>query len=333
MNSKLSIIIPIYNVEKYLHQCLDSILNQTYDPYEIICINDGSTDNSLTILKEYVQKSEKIKIITQPNKGLSGARNAGIKAAKGEYLFFLDSDDWIEENALQILVEKITDKSDLICFNGCRYFEDGRTEEPDAGITENNLTGWEYYNKYALQNRKFHFVCSVLRLYRREFLLENNLFFKEGIYHEDNLFTPIVCYYAKSVQIIPDCLYVYRIREGSISQTLSEKRILDTIKVANDLANFFISKSNIEKEIVYREISGEYFSIFMPEKRKGLAINGKDLKKQINWDNFKAVSIYPRHKRIFRLLSVHPKLFQIYFRVEVFTKKIKKRRTQGKNTL
>ena len=305
---KFSIVIPVYNVEKYLEQCLNSVLNQTFADYEVICVNDGSTDGSLDILRKYAPK---ITIINQENGGLSDARNAGIQAAKGDYIFLLDSDDWIAENALEILSEN-TSGQDFIVFNGERFFEDGKTEKPDDGISESQLTGWEYYNKYALQSRKFHFVCVVLRVYRREFLIENSLFFKKNIYHEDNLFTPICCYHAKNVKIIPDILYFYRIREGSITRTPNEKRIYDIVNSANDLADFFIPK-NIDKTVIYREIVRMYFSVFVPPKN---IVPDKEIRKQINWSNFEAVSQYRRHKIIYRCLKIGTFAFRLFLRIE-----------------
>jgi len=307
----ISLIIPVYNVEQYLQDCLNSVVAQTNLDYEVICVDDGSTDGSLTILKEFQNRYNQITVITQQNKGLSGARNAGILAAKGDYLFFLDSDDWIEPNALKILAQKQRGE-DLVCFNGRRLFEDGRTEEPDGGIEESQLKGWEYYCKYALVRRKFHFVCSVLRLYRREYLLENNLLFEEGIYHEDNLFTPLACYYAQTVKVIPDCLYIYRIRKGSITQSANVQRLYDMIRVANKLSTFFIPITDIDKTQLYREIAGEYFGTFMPEKLKLYGNRDASIKKLINWKSFKEVSTYPRHRRIYVLLSLSPHLFRIY---------------------
>lgn len=316
----ISIIIPVYNVEQYLKACLDTVVAQNYSDFEVICINDGSTDGSKSILDEYAAKYSNISIIHQENKGLSAARNAGIRAAKGDYIFFLDSDDWIEPDTLKMLTEK-QNGEDLLCFNGRRYFEDGTTETPDAGIVEDRLTGWEYYNKYALVSRKFHFVCTVLRLYRREYLLKNNLFFKEGIYHEDNLFTPLACYYAKSVKVIPDILYVYRIREGSITQTTNVQRLFDMITVANKLSAFFIPLSGIDKRTVYREIAGEYFKGFMSEERKIYGRNDSELIQKINWESYRTVSLYPRHRRVYGLLSVHPVLFRLYIRLEQLLKR------------
>lgn len=316
---RFSIIIPVYNVELYLSDCLESVVKQTYLDYEVICVNDGSTDRSLNILEEFQKKYLQIKIISQLNKGLSGARNTGIRAAKGDYLFFLDSDDLIEPTTLEILAQKQSGE-DLVCFNGRRYFEDGSTEEPDRGIEETRLTGWEYYNKYALVSSKFHFVCTVLRIYRREYTLQYQLFFEKGIFHEDNLFTPIACYYAKTVKVIPDCLYVYRIRQGSITQTSNPKRMLDMLRVANSLSDFFIPIQGINKTIVYRVIAGEYFKGFMSDQLVIYGNRDNELMSYVNWQNFKSVSVYSRHKRIFTLLKINPVLFRLYIKLEIFLK-------------
>lgn len=320
---KFSIIIPVYNVEQYLTKCLDSVVNQTYnDEYEVICVNDGSTDSSLAILEEYAEKYGIIKIINQENRGLSEARNTGLRQAKGKYIWFVDSDDWIEDDALNILHKKINDE-DIVCFNGRRYFEDGRTETPDEGIEISDLSGWEYYNKYALQHRKFHFVCVVLRVYKRDFLLENNLFFEPGIYHEDNLFTPIALYYAIKIKSIPDTLYQYRIRKNSITQNINFKRITDIITIANRLAEFFIPKTDIDKSVVYREIAGEYFSAFLPERAKTYGNDYKQVYSRINWDSYRKVSLYPRHKLIYNLLRICPCLFGWYLKLERAIKKVR----------
>lgn len=286
-----SVIIPVYNVEAYLKQCLDSAVGQTYTNVEIICVNDGSTDDSSSILDEYASNHTNFTLLYQENQGLSAARNAGIRAAKGDYVFFLDSDDWIEPDTFKLLAEKQKGE-DLVCFNGRRYFEDGTAEAPDPGMDDPVLTGWEYYNKYASVSRKFHFVCTVLRLYRREYLLKNSLFFEEGIYHEDNLFTPLACYYAKRVKVISDVLYVYRIRAGSITQSVfSEqskiKRIHDIVRVNNSLLRFFIPIENISKQLLYKNVSTELMHLINMINVWNLNDRLELVYAQIDWDNFK----------------------------------------------
>lgn len=318
MTPQFSIIIPVYNVEKYLRECLDSVLNQSYTGrYEVICVNDGSTDGSLAILLEYAKNYPDLNVVDSENGGTASARNIGIRNAKGEYIWFVDSDDWVERNSLQILAEYLSySKPEVLCFNGKLYHEEDGREEHDEGIVESRLTGWDYYNKYALQSRKFHFVCVVLRLYKREFLLKHELFFEVGILHEDNLWIPQMCYYAESVISIPNSLYVYRIRAGSKMQTVSEKKVFDIIRVANKLSEFFVSKTGIDKRVLYREIAGEYFSVFMPPNTEVLEKDFSEIKKMINWDSYKKVSIFPRHRRIFKIINLHPDLFNLYLKLE-----------------
>ena len=117
MQKFISVIIPCYNVENYVARCLDSVINQTYNNLEIICVNDGSTDNTLAILKDYAKKDSRIKIIDKKNGGLSSARNAGIEVASYEYVVFLDSDDWIEPNTYELAISKMDDDIDLVRWN------------------------------------------------------------------------------------------------------------------------------------------------------------------------------------------------------------------------
>lgn len=323
MIPQFSIIIPVYNVENYLRECLNSVLEQEFEgSFEVICVNDGSTDGSLEILREYESKYTNLVVIDSKNGGTASARNIGMRKAKGEYIWFVDSDDWVETSSLKILSEHLShSQTEVLCFNGSLIYEEDGCTEQDEGITDSGLSGWEYYNKYALQSKKFHFVCVVLRLYKREFLLKHELFFEVGILHEDNLWVPQMCYYAESVTSIPNSLYVYRIRAGSKMQTVSEKKVFDIIRVANKLSEFFIPKTDIDKSVVFREIAGEYFGVYMSPKADAYNREYSKVKSLINWENYKAVSVYQRHCRIYKLLSISPKLFQIYLKIENYLKK------------
>lgn len=249
-------------------------------------MNDGSTDGSAAILEEYAIRDRRIRIITQANGGLSAARNAGIKVAKGDYILFLDSDDWLEHNALQRLVEKL-DGEDLLCFSGRRFFEETGNYHPADQLTEKAyLSGMDYYNENALLSRDFAFVCVVLRIYKREFLLKNNLLFKEGIFHEDNLFTPIMCYYAEKVRTINDCLYDYRVRANSITTTVNTKRLCDLLGTANTLAAFFVPKQGFDKTTVYRAITHHYQVVFIKASKEEKMV----FRRLCDWKSYKTVS-------------------------------------------
>jgi glycosyltransferase involved in cell wall biosynthesis len=290
---RFSIIIPVYNVEPYLRQCLDSVLGQTFCDWEAVCVNDGSTDGSASILEEYANRDSRIKVITQGNGGLSAARNKGLSVARGDYVLFLDSDDCLERNALEVLSENLKDE-DLLCFSGRRYFEDQQTfNDPDRLKRHTYSAGMDYYNENALQPRDFAFVCVVLRAYKRAFLSENHLRFKEGIFHEDNLFTPIACFYAKKVKVINACLYNYRVRSHSITSTNDMKHLKDFLGIANDLAAFFVSETGFDKTVVYRAITHHYQVVFLNVGKD----NRKELKHLCDWQSYKKVSrTKPRHR-------------------------------------
>ena len=284
--SRITVIIPVYNVEQYLRDCLDSMLNQTMSDWEAICVNDGSIDGSAIILEEYARKDERIKVIEQSNGGLSAARNAGMKVAKGDYVLFLDSDDWLEPNALDVLSEQL-DGEDMLCFSGRRFFEATNSyNQSDVLLEKTYQSGMDYYNENALQHRDFAFVCVVLRAYKRSFLTENNLVFKAGIFHEDNLFTPIACYCAQKVRQIKDCLYDYRLRSNSITTTVDFRRLRDLMSTANELASFFIPKSGFDKTVVFRAITHHYQAVFAAATKE----ERQDLAKLCDWKLYKTVS-------------------------------------------
>lgn len=281
-----SVIIPVYNVEPYLRECLESVLNQTFTNWEGICVNDGSTDRSAAILEEYAEKDRRFKVITQPNGGLSAARNTGLDAAKGDYVLFLDSDDWLKLNALEVIANAL-DGEDMLCFSGMRYYEETKSFNPADPLMEKAYnSGMSYYDDIALLHRDFAFVCVVLRAYKRSFLVENGLRFKEGIFHEDNLFTPMVCYYAGRVRQIKDCLYDYRVRSSSIMTVANTKRLGDLMEIANELAVFFVSKTGFDKTVVYRAITQCYQRVFVdcPETEK------RHLKQLCDWSHYRLVS-------------------------------------------
>lgn len=283
---RLSIIIPVYNVEAYLRDCLESVLRQPFPDWEAICVNDGSTDGSAAILQEFALKDSRVRVISQVNGGLSSARNSGLKVAKGDYILFLDSDDWLELNALDILANNTGDE-DLVCFSGRRFLEADRVfRSPDCLTERDYQTGMDYYNDNALLHRDFAFVCVVLRSYKRSFLEENNLRFKEGIYHEDNLFTPLTCYYARRVKVINECLYDYRVRSESITTTYNPKRKRDLLDTANELAAFFVPKMGFDKVVVYRAITHHYQVVLMDAPKKERNV----LYQHCDWKLYRKVS-------------------------------------------
>ena len=213
---KLSIIIPAYNAEAYLPQCLDSILAQKHQGCEVIVVDDGSTDGTAALLERYPD----VKIVHQENHGMSTARNRGLDEARGEYILFVDSDDLLTDGALATLVAEFSGE-DIIAFNARKLHDATGEQTYHPTIREPETTdGWSYFCRHRLEATDIHFVCIWQRAYRRRFLVDNNLRFADGLRRaEDDLFTTQAMLYAKSVKTIANCLYTYRVRRGSITRT------------------------------------------------------------------------------------------------------------------
>jgi len=144
---QISVVVPVYNVEKYLRECLDSLANQTFEDFEVICVNDGSDDSSIDILEEYASEDERFKIVSQENKGLSGARNTGMDYIKGRYLLFLDSDDWLELNALELLYNHANALNSEMVIFPYRYFNQETKEYEENDFTKLNMFDSSVDNK------------------------------------------------------------------------------------------------------------------------------------------------------------------------------------------
>mgnify|MGYP003325880361 CR=1 FL=1 len=247
-----SIIIPVYNVEAYLPKCLDSILVDNNYKEEVICVNDGSTDGSRTILEEYASKFANIRIITQLNKGLSVARNTGLRAAQGDYVFFIDSDDWVAPNTLQKVIEKI-DGEDVVYFNSKVYSEAICQIGSCYDIEEwKHMDGQAYFAVACAEQRNMPCVCVWGGVYNRRFLIDNDLWNEPGIYHEDNYFTPQVLLKAHNVSCVNDFLYIYRVRtNGNITAATKPKHIKDLLFITRHLYKLFKDVKNINPSFFY----------------------------------------------------------------------------------
>lgn len=232
----LSIIIPVYNVECYLGECISSVLNQDipFSDYEIIIINDGSTDNSLEVIKRYTKNTINTIVINQQNQGLSHARNTGLEIAKGQYIWFIDSDDWIKSNSLKNIFTTISTNNypDLIEISRLKFINDSEKKEIFITHELSPMSGKEYLEKNTYQ------ISAAVYIIKKEFLKTNNLLFVENIFHEDNEFTPRVLFFAKHIAFHPPIVYIHRYRKGSITQTKSNKRISDLFFVAEKQVEF-----------------------------------------------------------------------------------------------
>lgn len=260
MQPVLSIIIPIYNVENFLAECLDSVFAQNIADMEVVCINDGSTDSSLQIAENYAQKYTNIRVISQSNQGLSAARNTGIRHATGDYVFFLDSDDTLNDasalNEMYILAQK--QEADIVVFNA---LINGETPYLTPFPTQT-----EAINGTKLMQLFYNCSHTLMipiwgHLYRKQFLTDNSLWFKKGIYHEDILFTPIAQYLASRAVCHDTCVINYRWqRPGAITSKETIKHYIDKRNTGRELYQWFNS-NNVSEEEPYRMIFSVYIEL------------------------------------------------------------------------
>jgi len=261
--SLVSIIIPVYNVEKYLRECLDSVLNQSYANLEIICVDDGSTDSSPQILEEYAGKDERIQIIRKDNGGQSSARNVGFDVSKGEYVYYLDSDDSISQNAIERCVEvSEREQLDLLLFDGITVYESEELRKKKASFQEyyirkkaycDVLSGEElFYHMYAAKDFK---QSPCIQFARRTLQIKNGLKFIEGIVYEDNVYSLWLILLAERAMHIPERLFIRRIRANSTTTSgINAKEVYSLYFVLKYLILDF-SKYSFKPEISASVIS------------------------------------------------------------------------------
>ncbi len=232
---KVSVIIPVFNTEKYISKCLSSLVNQTLDDIEIICVNDGSTDNSLEIIEKIANNDARIKIINQEHKKQGAARNAGLRIAEGEYIGFVDSDDWVDLNYYEMLYNTAKKYDADIALAANVRIGNGKTKKR-LEITEEK-TAVTLQEKIDIGNQVKN-PCPTNKIYRHSMLKENNIIWQEGVYCEDKLFTIQAIYYANKIVTVPDVNYYYFRNPNSTVHTKSEKHTLDKNNAKKAVLNF-----------------------------------------------------------------------------------------------
>ena len=287
---KLSIIVPVYNVEKYLERCLKSLCGLNIEN-EIIIINDGTKDGSLEIAERFREnhKNENIIIISQENQGLSEARNNGLKVAKGEYISFIDSDDFVDtENYEKFINETIKDKVDIGIGRYKKIIEKNNGTETELEcVTEIRnydkgeiRTGKEYFD--IMYRNDMHGSEVWDDLFRRKFLMDNNIFFKKGRMHEDEIFTAETLLKASKVRFYGIYYYNYLQREKSIMSTKSLKNYQDMEKNINEIYDFMVAETDSRtKKLLEDEIHRLYKIIIKHSKeyKKENAVFRKNYRK------------------------------------------------------
>ena len=245
---KYSLIVPVYNVDKYLSRCLDSIISQSYNNFEVICVNDGSTDRSKEILESYIEKDTRITLINQDNKGLGEARNTAFSYVKGDYIWFIDSDDWISDSNALLKINNIikADNSDILMFD--YYYGDEisykRCSCVDSFQSEymNSLD----YIKYSLVGKLRFFAW--LKIFKTDIFKKNNFKFPRGWYEDVPIISIVSMLPHAKISYLQDVLYHYYNRPGSIMNSY-DNRLLHLIDRAEMIVSEFKHKSELKKEL------------------------------------------------------------------------------------
>jgi glycosyltransferase EpsH len=236
MRPKVSVIIPVYNAGTLLLRCLDSLINQTLENIEIICVNDGSTDESREILEEYSIKDHRITVVHQENLGQGAARNTGMDVASGEYLGFVDADDWIELNYFEKLC-RAAEKygSEIACCGIVRKYPSSRTRKKIL-LSEEKI--------YSLTLEKYKITetprkCYVYnKIYKRSEIEKHRLRFPEGVFFEDIAFTIRAIHYLKTLVTVPDTVYFYWVNYKSTTRNMGDKKQQDLLAAREDFIKF-----------------------------------------------------------------------------------------------
>lgn len=311
MNKKFSIIVPVYNVEKYLRKCIDSILNQTYKNFELIIVDDGSTDCSGNICDEYKLKNENIIVIHKKNGGLSSARDTGISKVTGEYIIFVDSDDWIEPNTLEVLNNIVSKREyDMIIYGIFMdyYAKEVKTEEISLPTKSYNSVQryLDEFEKYRISGL-FGYVCN--KLYRSEVIKLNKIEFGEYVYPEDVYFNFKVLPKCNNILVIENIFYHYIHRSR---ETLSKAK-RDTLKITNQMYDNTIDflKNNNSYEINERYIQTSYLECIISYIVNEIS-REKDLNKRLKriYKDYRvrnALDSYDSNIKFFRIMYIFMK--------------------------
>lgn len=323
MKPLVSIIVPVYNVEKYIYGCITSILTQTYDNLQVILVDDGTPDNSGKICDDFAQKDNRVSVIHKANGGLSSARNAGLDIAKGDYIIFVDSDDYLADNAVEILVaanEKYG--ADFVQFymihtNNEEYSKKHADENYNAEmLTDIKQMFWKMYNTVGSGES----ACT--KLYKREMF--DGLRFKEGIIHEDTHFVTLLIQKTKRALYLDSKLYYYVIHENSIITSPFSRKKLDGLWVSEfRISEFgrlgFIDLANHEKEKYFFNLANFWCLAKQAKDEECLRIIENKLN---DFTKEKDVSFGKKAELIYKMSKKNTKLLYIYYLYKKITKQI-----------
>ena len=271
--AQVSIIVPVYQVETYLRQCIDSILAQTFTDFELILVDDGSKDKSGEICDEYAGKDGRVRVIHKENGGLSDARNAGLEQAAGEYFMFVDSDDYIAPTMIERLYNSIQSESaDIAACNFCYVFDKKEKKDFSTAMEAEVLQGSEIFY-YRKNDRSYGFwTVAWNKLYKSETF--RNVRFRFGKYHEDEFWANDIYQLEIRVATIPECLYYYRQRDNSIMGKESIARNLDILEALRERIYIYLEKQEYTDQ-AYKVL---IYSLEYLDKCRRLITNGNEKK-------------------------------------------------------
>lgn len=308
---KISVIIISFNIEKYISQCLDSVILQKKINLEIIVVDDGSTDNTQEIIKQYADKDSRIKVVfNNENLGVSESRNIGIQKATGDYIHFVDGDDMVVNNCYEVLCNKLLQHQgevDTIMFAYSRFKENKIIDRPFSNKISNQTFSSVAEKKFLIKNKPGVTVWN--KLYKRSFLISSNLNFAKGLIYEDILWFWQTILSAKSILVLNQCLYKYRIRQDSIMNGVNNKKLLNVISVNNRVFDY------VEQANLINEYGDVFFTKFLKTYIRFLRRIDCQYKKDFFESMQKSLNyIYPTVKRIALLNKISKKLlYKIYF--------------------
>lgn len=301
----ISIIVPIYKVEQELARCVESLITQTYKNIEIILVDDGSPDGCPQLCEKFAEEDNRIRVIHKENGGLSDARNAGLLKAVGDYILYVDSDDYIEQDACERFISVLDEQADFVAGEYREIHGGKMIYRRHTNLINGQLYTAKDYIIRSIKNNEWY-APAWLNMYKRRFLIENDLFYKKGIYFEDTEMLPRLCLAATKIQCLQYPFYNYLIRDGSImtSTKNGEKKRRDSLDVYTGWMNLF---SNIADAELKNYLCGALTKYYLANCR-AVKINGW----KINNLNFKfawkySLNLYERLKSL--LFCIFPELY------------------------
>ncbi|ANU17911.1 hypothetical protein BBI11_13100 [Planococcus maritimus] len=259
---KISVIIPVFNTEKYLKTCINSVLNQEYDDFELILVNDGSSDGSGVICEEYSRTNSRVKTVHLSNGGAATARNVGIEKSKGEYIMFLDSDDFWIDGCLSEIAAKLSshEEIDVMFLNYAIVKKDGSLTE-FKGYKFDYLTRRDLLKYISLQNKVA--VSACLKVINKKMFSEKKIYFKNGLLAEDIDWFFNLMRVADSFTTYNGDFYCYRILENSASRSISEKRIIDYLYILNTWVEIVNKEIDKEEQFYFYNMIGYEYEVLL----------------------------------------------------------------------